>query len=162
MAPGRTFGVDDADAALLRQLGTIVDVVDPVPDDVIATGKALFAFRDVETELMGVVDTQGLDSAVRGPSSSRLHFFELGDVSLDVELSIGDPFTEVLGAVVLTSGDPVPTGWSMVLETTSASYSTGVEPDGRFTLTHVPLGLVRFRMERGPDTPLTTPWVDAR
>ena len=162
MAPGRSFGVHDADAALLRQLGTIVDVVDPVPDDVIATGKALFAFRDVDGELMQVVDTQGLESAVRGPSASRLHFFELGDVSLDVELTIGDPFAEVLGAVVLTSGDPVPTGWSVVLETTSASYSRGVEPDGRFTLTHVPLGLVRFRMERGADTPLTTPWVDAR
>ncbi|MDQ2756526.1 MAG: carboxypeptidase regulatory-like domain-containing protein [Actinomycetota bacterium] len=162
MVSGRSFGVHDADAALLGQLGTIVDVVDPVPADVIAAAKALFALRDVDAELMQVVDTDGLQSAVRGPSARRMHFFELGDVAVDVELTIGDPFAEVLGAVVLTSGEPVPPGWSMVLETTSASYSTPVEPDGRFTLARVPLGLVRFRMERGSDAPLTTPWVDAR
>ncbi len=162
MTPRPTFGVHDADADLLQQLGLIVDVVDPVPDGVIATGKALFALRDVDAELMQVVETDALESAVRGPSASRMHFFELGDLSLDVELTIGDPFAEVLGAVVLTSGEPVPTGCTVVLETTSASYSTGVEPDGRFTLTHVPLGLLRFRMERSDHPPLLTPWVDAR
>ncbi|MEO3937335.1 carboxypeptidase regulatory-like domain-containing protein [Dermatophilaceae bacterium Soc4.6] len=162
MATGRSFGVHDADAELLARLGVLLDVVDPVPDDVIASSKALFSFRDLDAQLMQVVDGQGLESAVRGPSASRIHFFELGDVSLDVELAIRDPFAEVLGAVVLVSGEPVPAGWSVVLETTSASYSTGVEPDGRFALSRVPLGLVRFRMECGEQAPLTTPWVDAR
>ena len=90
-----------------------------------------------------------------------MHFFELGDVAVDVEVVVGEVFAEVLGAVVLADAS-VPTGWTVALETPSASFSTGVEPDGRFALARVPLGLIRFRLERGPAAPLTTPWVDAR
>ena len=159
-------GLHPADVALLRRLGTLVDVIDPVPESVVATGKGLFAFRDPDAALMEAVDTAVLPgSAVRGGWPSRVHFFEFDGgtpVSLDVELTVSDRSCEVLGTVTPSAGGPVPSGWTVVLETTGTRVVAEVEPDGRFVVEAVPLGMVRFLLDRGDAVPVATPWVDAR
>ncbi|MEP6797225.1 MAG: carboxypeptidase regulatory-like domain-containing protein, partial [Lapillicoccus sp.] len=92
----------------------------------------------------------------------RMHFFEFDEVSLDVELTVDDLFCGVIGAVTMSSGSSVPAGWSIQLETTSATYASVVEADGRFTFTRVPLGMIRFQLDRSDAVKVTTPWLDAR
>lgn len=175
MAGHRTHGMHPVDVRMLVQLGAIVEVVDPVPPELVAMGRALFAFRDPDAALMEAVGTE-LDlsaptalsipsalSAVRSGWPSRMHFFEFDQVSLDVELGVDDLFCSVLGAVTTADGDAIVEGWSVVLETTGASYTSVVAGDGRFDFPRVPLGMVRFHLSRGDDTPrVTTPWLDAR
>ena len=158
-----------ADARLLHRLGAVVDVVDPVPDALVEAGKALFALRGEGAALMRRVDADAL-AGVRGETASRMHFFELDadpdadrageSISLDVEVTPSGPFVDVLGAV--DTGAAVPTGWTLVVETPSARYVAAVDVDGRFVVSRVPTGMLRFRLEREGAVPVTTPWVDAR
>ena len=163
--PGRHEGdgMHPVDARMLEQLGAIVAVIDPVPAELVEMGRQLFAFRDPDAAVMAAV---GIDemavSAVRSGWPSRMHFFEFEEVSLDVELTVGDAFCAVLGVVTTTTGDAVPPGWSVVLETTSATCSSAVGEDGRFEFARVPLGMVRFILERGDAGRVTSPWLDAR
>ena len=170
-------GMHPVDAQMLEQLGAIVAVVDPVPPERLEMGRGLFAFRDPDAALMDAVAVHELDgltgsgassasgaalSAVRSGWPSRMHFFEFEEVSLDVELTVGDAFCAVLGAVTTATGEAIPAGGSVVLETTSATYSSVVGGDGRFAFARFPLGMVRFHLDRGEGTRATSPWLDAR
>lgn len=161
--PGRG-GLAEADARLLEWLGRIVEVVDPVPDDVREAGRALFAFRDPDAELMEAValDT-GVDAgrleAVRGTApTSRMHFFEFGDLSIDLELTTSGSFCSIVGLVADPAGSA---GSTVTLESVSASFTSAPDDDGRFEARQVPVGLLRLRLERDGRPPLTTPWFDA-
>ena len=151
--------IHPADVELLERLGAIVGVIDPVPQDVLELSRALFTFRDPDAELMETVaaDSPQL-SAVRGGATSRLHFFEFGELSIDVELNCKEAFCGVLG-VVVAPGGAVTRG--VTLETTSASFTCDVQPDGRFTFDAVPPGMVRLRLEQADSPKLTTRWFEA-
>ena len=162
-------GLRPVDAQMLEQLGAIVAVVDPVPPELLQMGRALFAFRDPDAAVMDPVELGGLDeldgsvlSAVRSGWPSRMHFFEFDEVSLDVELTVGETFGAVLGAVTTATGDAVPPGWSVVLETTSATWTSAVAGDGRFAFARVPLGMIRFTLDRENAARVISPWLDAR
>ncbi|HEY8306915.1 MAG TPA: hypothetical protein VIG79_09560, partial [Lapillicoccus sp.] len=59
--------LDEADIELLRRLGAIAEVLDPVPDHVRQTSRALFSLRDPDADLMEVVALDGDQlEAVRG------------------------------------------------------------------------------------------------
>ncbi len=141
------------DARLLDRLGHIAELVDPAPPHLAELGKQLFAFRDLDAQLMRTVDEVGELLAVRGERQSRLHFFELGAVTVDVEVTSQDGFCQVLGSI---AGADDASGVS--LETAGASFDAVLD-DGRFTFDRVPVGLVRLRLDT--PTPLTTRWFDA-
>ena len=153
-------GLDDADIELLERLGAIAAVVDPVPDHVREMSRALFAFRDPDAELMEVVELDGDRlEAVRGTSpTSRMHFFEFGELSIDVELTVSGEFCEVVGVVADPGGSD---GTSVTLDTVSASFTTVPDAEGRFDLRRVPTGMVRITLERGTRAKVATPWFDA-
>jgi hypothetical protein len=157
--PSRTRRGDRADAALLSRLSAIVDVLDPVPDHVREIGPALFGFRNPDAALMELVEVDASSAAVRGTSpSSRLHFFQFGEFSIDIELTSSGAFCDVVGVVA----DPAGTeNVSMTLETTSASFTTASDADGRFEIRQVPTGMVRLSLVR-PSTggKVTTPWFE--
>ncbi len=161
-----THDMHPVDVRMLEQLGAIVAVVDPVPPELVEMGRALFAFRDPDAAVMEAVETDELGvslmSAVRSGWPSRMHFFEFEEVSLDVELTVDDSFCAALGAVTAATGDAVPAGWSVVLETTSATWTCGVGGDGRFEFARAPLGMIRFHLDRVGAVRVTTPWLDAR
>ncbi len=153
-------GLDDADIELLERLGAIAAVVDPVPDHVLEMSRALFTFRDPDAELMEVVELDGDRlEAVRGTSpTSRMHFFEFGELSIDVELTVTGEFCEVVGVVADPGGSE---GTSVTVDTVSASFTTVPDAEGRFDVRRVPTGMVRITLERGTRAKVATPWFDA-
>ena len=153
-------GLDDADIELLERLGAIAAVVDPVPDHVLEMSRALFTFRDPDAELMEVVELDGDRlEAVRGTSpTSRMHFFEFGELSIDVELTVTGEFCEVVGVVADPGGSE---GTSVTVDTVSASFTTVPDAEGRFDVRRVPAGMVRITLERGTRAKVATPWFDA-
>ena len=133
--------LDEADIELLRRLGAIAEVLDPVPDHVRQTSRALFSLRDPDVELMHAVevDADRLES-VRGTSpTSRMHFFEFGELSVDVELTVPGGFCDVVGR--RRRPGRLDVGASVTLDTTAASFTTGLDDDGRFELRHIPTGM---------------------
>jgi hypothetical protein len=153
-------GLDPADLELLERLGAIAAVVDPVPDHLREMSRALFSLRDPDVELMIAVevDTDRLES-VRGTSpTSRMHFFEFGELSVDVELTVSGGFCDVVGVVADPAGS---VSGSVTLDTTAASFTTGLDDDGRFELRHIPTGMCRLSLERGSRPKVSTPWFEA-
>ena len=152
--------LDEADIELLRRLGAIAEVLDPVPDHVRQTSRALFSLRDPDADLMEVVALDGdqLEAVRGGAPTSRMHFFEFGELSVDVELTVTDEFCDVVGVVADPGGSA---GTSLTLDTISASFTTMPDEDGRFEVRQVPTGMVRLCLRRGPRSKVTTPWFDA-
>lgn len=152
--------LDQADIELLERLGAIAQVVDPVPDHVRELSRALFAFRRPDAELMEIVELESEQlEAVRGSApTSRMHFFEFGELSVDVELTVSGGFCDVVGVVADPGGSD---GTSVTLDTMSASFTTIPDEEGRFDVRRVPAGLVRLTLERGTRATVATPWFDA-
>ena len=153
--------LEEADIELLERLGAIADIVDPVPDHVREMGRALFAFRDPDAELMQVVELDGDRlEAVRGSApTSRLHFFEFGELSLDLELTVSAGFCDVVGVFTHPGG---PAGASVTLDTVGASFTTTPDEDGRFEVRRVPAGMARITVAREGEERHVTPWFEAR
>jgi hypothetical protein len=157
---GRPAGPDEADLELLERLGRIAAAVDPVPEHVREMSRALFALRDLDAELMMAVevDAERLE-AVRGTSpTSRMHFFEFGELSVDVELTVSGGFYDVVGVVADPAGSA---SGSVTLDGISASFTTTLDADGRFELRHVPVGMCRISLPRDSRPTVSTPWFDA-
>ncbi len=152
--------LDQADIELLERLGAIAQVVDPVPDHVRELSRALFAFRRPDAELMEIVELESEQlEAVRGSApTSRMHFFEFGELSVDVELTVSGGFCDVVGVVADPGGSD---GTSVTLDTMSASFTTIPDEEGRFDVRRVPAGMVRLTLERGTRATVATPWFDA-
>ncbi|MEP6649638.1 MAG: carboxypeptidase regulatory-like domain-containing protein [Lapillicoccus sp.] len=151
-------GLDESDIELLERLGAIANVIDPVPDHVREMSRALFSFRDPDSELMEVVALEDVE-AVRGTSpTSRMHFFEFGELSIDVELTMAGDFCDVVGVVADPGGSQ---GTSVTLDTVSASFTTLPDEDGRFEVRRVPVGMARISLDRGSRAKVATPWFDA-
>ena len=154
-----SYDLTDADVRLLQQLGRVAEAVDPVPDHVRAAGQAAFALRNFDAELMEAVE---VDSAklepVRGTApTSRMHFFEFGELSIDVEVTARDGFCAMVGMVADPNGTD---GQSVTVETTSASFTTQPDTDGRFEVKQVPAGMMRLSLDRGDRPRVVTPWFD--
>lgn len=164
------------DAALLARLRRVVEVVDPVPGDLLESGRALFRLHRPGVDLMTMLTAPGADggagpgsdlgtdggrgaglAAVRGSATSHLHFFELDSVTLDVEVTVRAGFAEVVGVVTDTEGAVV----SVTLETPSATFTSEPDGDGRFEVSRVPVALMRLTLGRGEDRTVATPWFEA-
>jgi len=153
--------LEEADIQLLERLGAIAEIVDPVPEHVRELSRALFAFRDPDAELMQVVELEGGQlEAVRGSApTSRLHFFEFGELSLDLELTVSGGFCDVAGVFTHPGG---PAGASVTLDTVGASFTTEPDEDGRFEVRRVPAGMARITVVRAGGERQATPWFEAR
>jgi len=151
-----------ADEDMLDRLRAIADLVDPVPEDVIELGKAAFALHHADAILMTMAmdELSGADvRAARGDQgSSRLHVFEHGSVSIEVEVTSRADFARAIG-VVDDREHPDLAGYRLTLETRSSSTTVDLE-GGRFTFERVPLGLARLVLEHSGERAMTTTWFD--
>ncbi len=151
-----------ADDAMLDRLRAIADIVDPVPEDVIELGKAAFALHHADAILMTMAtdELSGADlRAVRGDQgSSRLHVFEHGSVSIEVEVTSRGDFARAIG-VVDDREHPELADFQLTLETRSSSTTVDLD-GGRFTFDRVPLGLARLVLEHSGERAMTTTWFD--
>jgi hypothetical protein len=157
-----THDLHPDDIALLERLGGIVELVDPVPPDVVELGKAAFALHHADTALMTMVDEAMSGAALRATDSvrgtSHLLVFEHGPVSIELDVTWRGDFGRILGVVVDDSGAAT-AGAHLVLETPSLTRTVDLE-DARFTFDRVPLGLARIVLEQSGERIMSTTWFD--
>ena len=150
------------DLELLDRLGRIAAVVDPVPDAVVELGRAAFELRHADAVVMTMADDPVSGAELRAvpdeQGSSRLHVFEHGEVSIEVEVTVRCEFARAVGIVDDGSGVDL-SGAHVSVETTSSSTTVDLD-GGRFTVERVPLGLARIVLERAGSRLLVTPWFD--
>ena len=157
-------GLHPDDLELLERLGRIAAVVDPVPPDVVELGRAAFELHRADTLLMSLVSF-GADAAAAvrdngSATASHLLVFELGVISVEIEVARKGEFARVIGVVM--AGDEPYAGECRVSLETSASTTTQVLDAGRFAFERVPVGLARLVLDRDGEQPMRTAWFDAR
>lgn len=157
-----THDLHPDDIELLERLGKIVEIVDPVPPDVVELGKAAFALHHADSTLMKMVSDAESVSALRSTDGARgtshLLVFEHGPVSIEVDVTWRGDFGRIIGVVVDESGEAT-AGAQVVLETASVTRTVDLEDD-RFTFERVPLGLARIALERSDERIMATTWFD--
>ena len=159
---GHSDELHPEDLALLDRLRAVAEVVDPVPDDVVELGRAAFALHRADAVLMDMA-TEALSGAdLRAThtdqGSSRLHVFEHGSLSIEVEVTTRGDFARAIG-VVDDRSDPELADCRVTLETAASSTTVDLE-GGRFTVERVPLGLARLVLERGDERAMITSWFE--
>src|SRR5215218_4406736 len=157
--------INPQDAALLERLGALARVVDPVPEHVVELGRAAFGFRNADHELMQMVSRPVDPSLVRSSSAtSHLHFFEHGDVTIDVHVTVRGEFASILGVVDVSAADATTEtstleGLVVVVETASSS-TTPELVEGQFSVARLPVGLVRLVLRRDGEPAMSTGWFE--
>jgi hypothetical protein len=150
------------DMTLLEHLGAIVEIVDPVPADVVELGKAAFAHHHADTALMTMVTEAmsgaGLRATDSARGSSHLLVFEHGSLSIELDVTWRGDFGRILGVVLDDSG-AFTAGAHLVLETPSSTRTVDLE-DARFTFDRVPFGLARIGLDQSGERVMSTTWFD--
>lgn len=130
--------------ALLDIVRGVYERHDPVPDHLVAAmqAAAAFAASDLDLELMELVEHSTELAGARGSTSYTLRFVH------------GD--TDLLLRIAVDNGRSRVDGWIVPAEPMTIRALPGVEPDaheavttesGRFSLTGLPVGLMRLRLE---------------
>ena len=160
----RSEGLHPDDQELIDRLSRIAGTVDPVPDEVLELGRAAFDLHRADALLMSLVADVGEPVRDNGSATaSHLVVFELGDISLELEVARRGEFARVIG-VVMAGEQPYAVDapeCRVSLETSASSTSQALD-DGRFAFERVPVGLARLVLDRTGEQPMRTPWFDAR
>ena len=150
------------DIELLERLGTIAELVDPVPPEVLELGRAAFALHHADTALMSMatdaMSAGGLRSTDSARGASQLLVFEHGGVSIELDVTVRGDFGRIIG-VVIDEAASTAGGTSVILETPSSTRTVDLE-DERFTFERVPLGLARIALESSGDRVMSTTWFE--
>jgi hypothetical protein len=141
---------------LLRELGRIAAVVDPVPELVYALGRAALELRRFDAELAELVDDSALDETplawVRGDAGVRMLFYQGGDIGVELHVTRHDGWSSALGQV---------TGHhyaSVRVEAPDRDLTVPVDDLGRFDVDELPGRLFRLHLV-DPDRPtVITGW----
>jgi hypothetical protein len=146
------------DEALLRQLGTVLEGLDPTPPETVTEARALFVLRRLDEELAELVrdtaEDRGELLAVRGEGDVRLISFETGPVTVELQVTERGQMRDLVAQV---------TGTALVgaeLETSTGRRDVPIE-DSLFTVENVPAGLLRLRLHTAAGRDLITSWVRA-
>src|ERR1700728_1504739 len=104
------------EAGLLARLGAVALAADGPPDLVYELGRAAFAWRRVEAELAELVADSALEASMvrSSASSTRVLSFEVGEVTVEVQVSIRRGRRSLLGQV---AGRPAASGGVVWAET---------------------------------------------
>ena len=143
--------MNTADEALLRRLGAVFDQVDPPPPISFEMARAAFVVRDLDAELIPLVEQSEL--AVRGAPH---HSFSFAVDGVEVEMAAShDRFGWALvGQLVVTDDQQLP---SVTVHTLTSKDTVLLDELGRFRTT-VAAGPVMLRLHTA-DRALRTDWV---
>jgi hypothetical protein len=153
------------DAALLIELGGLLDRLDPVPPELIHQARQIFCWRSVEAELAELSFDSLLDRdlalAVRSDDSSVLGPRMLGfgavvdgeDLSIEIEVSAIDGRYTMVGQL-----EPAGATTIGVQARDGEVIEVPVDEVGRFVVPQVPSGPVRLQIEHAGRLVQTT-WV---
>jgi hypothetical protein len=144
---------------LWREVAEVVAAVDPVPPQVLQSGRDSFAWRTVDAELASLTYDSSSEPAaavVRGPEAPRQLTFEARELTVGVDVT-------VLGAHRRLIGQLVPAQRTLVTVRHRQGSVVSVESDelGRFRA-DVPAGLCSLRCQLGgPEhaTPVVSDWI---
>lgn len=144
------------DGWLLSRLREAADDADPVPEFVIAAGRAAFALRRLDAELAELVrdsaDERAGLIAVRGDGEVRLISFETGPVAVELQVTqrgmMRDLVAQISGADVAVAE----------VETPGLRHDVALA-DGVVTADGVPAGLLRLHVHTADGHDLVTSWV---
>jgi hypothetical protein len=147
--------VHSEDDTLLARLREIADEADPMPEIVAEGAFAAFALRDLDSELAELIMDSEADEpalAMRGAGDDvRLLTFESEAVTVEIQVTPEGSERSVLGVVTGATG-PVE------VETLHHRETETLDELGRFWVTGLASGLVRFRVTPEPDHTVTTRW----
>lgn len=155
MIPPQEDGLHPADESLLRRLGAVAEEVDPVPAPVLEAARAAIGMRRLDAELAELVHDSALEAAgVRG-GGERLLSFEVGAVSVELQVTPRGPVVDLLGQL-----EGLPTaGAAVTVETGGEPLETAVDDRGTFGVRGVAGGRIRLHIAVRGRLTVTTSWV---
>lgn len=145
------------DHALLAQLRSIIETVDPVPSDVVDLARASLVWRDPDTALAQLIADSLADAATvrtRRGAGPRLLTFEADRVTIEVEVAEDGDSRRMLGQLVPPARAEITVRWN------GGQTAAQADEIGRFSVTSVPAGPVSLwcRLEHSVAA-VTTDWV---
>ena len=152
--PNLTNDASEEDIGLLRQLGAMFDVVDPVPPEVLQAGFAAFTWRTIDAELAELAEDSLLTGAggVRG-ADTRLLTFEAPSVNVVVEVTeIGDR-RKLVGQLIPACSD------TLRIEHPAGATTVSVDEQGLFSADALPAGPARVALSTPGGGAVVTSWV---
>lgn len=149
--------VDPRDAGLLAQLRPLLEADDPVPPEVVAAARAASTWRRIDEELAELVeDSIGVAAGVRG-GAARLLTYQLGTLTIELEVSTSGGTLRLLGQVV----PPQPA--RIRAEQGGGAVTAVADHLGRFRVDGLASGPTRLVCtpvgpDGAPGTPVRTEW----
>ena len=146
-----------ADQALLTRLGSVAAQADPPPSMAFELGRAAFATRDLDAELMQLVEEMtgelaGVRSTMTHP---RVVSFEGAGVALDLQVISDRGHVDVVGQVIAAPHQ----GGVVRVESADGSVRVAqVDQHGGFVVHGLPESMLRLRVELTRHNAITTPW----
>ncbi len=140
----------DLDEILLNQVAAVYDQLDPVPELVREAARGAFELRDLDAELVPLVESLAT-TAVRGGDEDQLVSFALDGLEIDLGSHRGRHGWQLVGQV---TGDVT----SMTVQTMAGSESVDVDGYGRFRAA-VSARTLCLRLETPDGRQLRTQWV---
>lgn len=145
------------DHALLAQLGSAFEAVDPVPAEAIELARTSLAWRNPDAALAELVADSLMDTAqvrtgsARGP---RLLTFDAGSLSIEVEVAEDGERRRLLGQLVPPARAEVVIRWQ------EGQTRAQTDEIGRFSASDIPAGQVSLSCTlEGATEPVATSWV---
>lgn len=145
------------DQALLAQLRSTFEIIDPVPLAVVDLARASLTWRDPDAALADLVADSLADAGMvrtRGSAGPRLLTFQADDLTIEVEVAEDDGSCRLLGQLVPPSRADVLVRWA------AGHTETRADEIGRFMVSGIPSGPVSISCTRERATkPVVTGWV---
>jgi hypothetical protein len=143
------------DDELMDRLRRIAADVDGAPELVAESARAAFSTRRLDDELAELLHDSDLapSAGVRGQSGPRLLSFEVGDVSLAIQVDEAQGRLALGGIVVGAVGE------AEIETTTTGSRTAPIDDRGWFRMDGLPSEPLRVRVHAADGRSVTTGWI---
>ena len=140
------------------QLGgaPLLDAVEPVPAEVVLAARSAFAWHDLDAQLAQLKVEEGT-ARVRDHGDQRLLTFEAPDLTIVVEVTEVGEGRKLVGQLIPSGPDEISL---QSAHAPDGDHGAAVDTLGRFTLSEIPPGLIRFRCVVPSGLKVVTQWLD--
>lgn len=144
--------MDPRDLELLDELRVALTDADPVPDAVVASGKAALTWLTIDAELAMLAEESGL-AGVRSTTTDRVLTFECDSGVITFEVGVDGDLRHLMGQTDRPA--------DLEIHHRGAPVATSTDRHGRFRAANILAGPVSVRCTfyDSPGTPVVTSWV---
>jgi hypothetical protein len=146
--------LNPADRALLAEVRTVLDAVDPVPDAVLNSARAALTWLTIDAELAALAEDSALASAgVRSAILSRSLTFESDAGVLAFEVSGDGDVRQIVGQADRPA--------DLTVRHNGDAITLATDEQGRFRIDGVLAGPVSLHcvFRDTPESPIVTSWI---